>query len=57
MDLSMGSSSGFAFVNQGGFRTTGASSYGPGVLQNWLQSRGEGAIGYRSNPAIANNGK
>ncbi|MBZ5584427.1 MAG: hypothetical protein LAQ30_19885, partial [Acidobacteriia bacterium] len=34
LDSSTGATSGFAFVNQGGFRTTGASSSGPGAIQN-----------------------
>ncbi|MGD0496800.1 MAG: IPT/TIG domain-containing protein [Bryobacteraceae bacterium] len=33
-DGSNGASSGFAFVNQGGFRTTGSSASGPGTIQN-----------------------
>jgi uncharacterized protein (TIGR03437 family) len=31
----LGGSSGFAFVNQGGFRTTGGASANPGVIQNF----------------------
>ena len=34
-DATLGVSSGFAFVNQGGFRVTGSTSANPGVIQNF----------------------
>jgi uncharacterized protein (TIGR03437 family) len=35
LDASLGVSTGFAFVNQGGFRVTGGGSASPGVIQNF----------------------
>ena len=42
-DATLGVSTGFAFVNQGGFRTTGSASAAPGVIQNFAQIPGSPA--------------
>jgi uncharacterized protein (TIGR03437 family) len=34
LDTSVGATAGFAFVNQGGFRLSGASASGPGAMEN-----------------------
>ncbi len=44
---STGASSGFAFVGQGGFRTAGSSSTGPGVIQDVITVQNASAQAFR----------